>query len=120
MGKKILIVEDEILIGMMLAQTIAEVGYQVCEVVTTGEEALKAVQAEQPDAVLMDISLNGIMDGIDAAKRIKEKQDVPIIFFTGYQDKSLVERAMKTNPFAILDKMGPMDDILATLERVFA
>lgn len=119
MGKKILIVEDEVLIGMMLSYNIEEFGYDVQEVVTTGEEAIASAQSDPPDAILMDISLTGSMDGIDAALLIKAKQDIPILFFTGYQDKELLQRAMSVQPTAILDKLGPADAIREALEGIF-
>lgn len=119
MGKKILIVEDEVLIGMMLSYNIEEFGFDVQEVVTTGEEAIASALSDPPDAILMDISLTGTMDGIDAAQLIKAKQDIPIIFFTGYQDKELLQRAKSVSPWAILDKLGPAEAIKETLEDIF-
>lgn len=120
MGKKILIVEDEVLIGMMLSHNIEDFGFDVQEVVTTGEEAIASAQSAPPDAILMDISLTGSMDGIDAALQIKAKQDIPILFFTGYQDRELLQRAESVQPVAILDKLGPAEAIKEALERLFA
>lgn len=120
MKKKILIVEDEILIGMMLAETIKDFGYYAIEqVATTGEEAIAAVRDESPDAILMDISLSGPMDGIQAAEIIHQKFPVPILFFTGYRDAKLLKRAEATNPVAILDKLGPAEELKEVLDNLF-
>ena len=120
MKKKILIVEDEILIGMMLTENMKDFGFLPCEVSTSAEEALEAVETESPDVILMDISLSGTMDGIETAKRIKQKTDIPILFFTGYQDSQLLERAAATNPVAILDKLGPPEAIKEALDEIFS
>ncbi len=119
MKKKILIVEDEVLIGMMLSNVINNQGLVVQEVVTTGEAAIASVMRDTPDAILMDISLTGTMDGIDAAKAIKATQDIPILFFTGYQDKELMQRVMAVKPAAILNKLDPIDAIEEAFTNIF-
>ncbi|WP_028580713.1 response regulator [Desulfogranum japonicum] len=120
MKKKILIVEDEILIGMMLAENIRDFGYEPYDVATTANEALHAFHQHLPDAILMDISLSGQLDGIDAARLIREHSDVPIVFFTGYRDPQLLQKARTTNPVAILDKLGPVEAIQKILHSIFS
>jgi DNA-binding NarL/FixJ family response regulator len=120
MEKKILIVEDEVLVGMMLASNISKSGFTVQNVVTTAEEAIASVQADPPDAILMDISLTGAMDGIDAASLIKSRSDIPVIFFTGYQDSKMIDRAEAVGPAAIIDKLGPADEIQKVLVEIFS
>lgn len=120
MKKKILIVEDEVLVGMMLSHDIEKLGYVVQEVLTTGDDAIAFAQSDPPDAILMDISLTGTMDGIDAAAIIKRMQNIPILFFTGYQDKKILERARSVQPAAILDKLGPAEAIKEALESIFS
>jgi len=111
MVKKILIVEDEKLIGLMLAEHVREMGCEVTKVVTSGEAAVRAVQNERPDAILMDISLDGVMDGIETAGRIKDIEEIPILFFTGYQDSQLRLRAGALGPFGIIDKLDSTEAI---------
>ncbi len=121
MKKTILIVEDEILIGMMLVQNMLKIGYQPCQdVATSAEEAIAAVKNEQPDVILMDISLAGNMDGIEAAQIIKQEYDIPVLFFTGYRDAQLIKRAEAVNPVAILDKLGPPEALQEALSSLFA
>ena len=119
-SRKVLIVEDEVLVGMMLARKIEERGFSVCEVVGTGEEAVSATDHHAPGVILMDVSLGGEMDGIEAGQRIRETSSVPIIFFTGYyQDKNLLARAKEIQPLAVMDKLETMDKIVTVLERAF-
>ena len=115
MAKKILIVEDELLIGLMLAENVKELGCRVTEVVTNGEAAIRTVHNDQPDAILMDISLDGTLDGIETAQRIRAEQDIPILFFTGYQDPHLLLRARAVNPIGIIDKLDTTEAIREAL-----
>jgi two-component system, response regulator PdtaR len=111
MAKKILIVEDEKLIGLMLAENVRDLGCQVTKVVTNGQAAVRAVESERPDAILMDISLDGGMDGIEAARIIKAEHDIPVLFFTGYLDPQMYMRANAVNPVGIVDKLDTTDAI---------
>jgi two-component system, response regulator PdtaR len=111
MIKKILIVEDEPLIGLMLAENVKELGCQVTRVVTSGEAAVREVQSERPDGILMDISLGGQMDGIETARVIKAEKDIPVLFFTGYQDLPLLQRANSVHPVGIVNKLDSTEAI---------
>jgi len=111
MARKVLIVEDEKLIGLMLAEHVRELGCRVTKVVTSGEAAILAVANEWPDAILMDISLDGVIDGIETARLIKDIEEVPILFFTGYQDLQLLERAGTINPVGVVDKLDSTEAI---------
>lgn len=120
MEKVVLIVEDEVLVGMMLARKIEQHGFLVSDVVGTGEDAVLAVHRKLPGVVLMDVSLGGEMDGIEAAKEIRSAYDVPIVFFTGYRkDERLLESAESVRALAVLDKLGPTKKIIEALEGAF-
>ena len=103
---KILIVEDEALSALDLQRILERVGYAV-QVATTGEEAVELAGKENPDVVLMDINIDGSMDGIQAAQKICLELGIPVIFMTGYSDEEMIEKAKQTNPSAILSK--PLD-----------
>lgn len=113
----IMIVEDEVLIGLMLTKNLRSSGYTVCEVVTTGEEAIARVGTNRPDVILMDVTLAGEMNGIEATKKIKAEHDVPVIIFSGYNDISFLEQALEAGPVAVLEKLGPFSDIIAAIEK---
>ncbi len=105
---RILIVEDEREIADDLRETLEEFGYQVTDVVSSGEDALKAIERIEPDLVLCDIKINGYMDGIQTAERIKKRLNIPIIFLTAHFERELLDRAKKTHPVNYILK--PFDE----------
>jgi YesN/AraC family two-component response regulator len=111
----ILIVEDELLVGLALKIELRKAGYRICGMVTSGEDALEAVRNELPDVVIMDIRLLGKMDGIEAASQIRSFSSSKIIFTTGYQDPELKKRASLLNPIAYLIKPVNWHDVDAIL-----
>lgn len=114
---QILIVEDEVLVGMMLARKLRSYGYDVGEVATTGEEALQRAEDEQPHVILMDVTLAGEISGIEAAGRIKKAHNIPIIIFSGYDSALISKQTEEIKPVAVLSKMGPIADITSAIER---
>jgi CheY-like chemotaxis protein len=114
---KVLVVEDEVLIGLMLVKKLRAYGYEVGDVVTTGEDSIEFAGKIRPSVVLMDVTLAGQMNGIEAARQIKNKYGIPIIIFTGYNDRLLHDQARQIDPVAILAKMDPISDIIAAIEK---
>jgi PAS domain S-box-containing protein len=98
MSAKILVVEDERITAEDIKGALESVGYKVPGIISSGEEAIKKAEELQPDLVLMDIMLEGEMDGIEAAEEIKKHYDIPVIYLTAYSDKSTLERAKRTEP----------------------
>jgi len=98
------IVEDEGMIAMLLRELLIREGFDVVCTVKTGKEAVECVRERNPEIMLMDINLNDDMDGIEAATRIREFSDIPIIFLSAYTDSSTKERAEKVRPYAFLQK----------------
>jgi CheY-like chemotaxis protein len=101
---KILIVEDEAIIAMGIQMELELAGYEVCQIVATGEQAVACVAQSPPDLVLMDSRLAGKMDGVEAARLILEMHPLPIIFMTGYAVEEMMERAQGLNPLGYLIK----------------
>jgi diguanylate cyclase (GGDEF)-like protein len=101
---RILVVEDEALVGEELRQRLTHLGLAVDGPVRSGTEAIRLVKASTPDLVLMDIRLAGAMDGIHAAGSIRSMCDVPIVFLTAFSDDVTIERARQTDPFGYLPK----------------
>jgi CheY-like chemotaxis protein len=102
--KKIMVVEDEIIIAKELEIILETMGYEVCALETSGEEAVIRVEACQPDLILMDINLIGDIDGIEAAAQIQEKFDIPVVYLTAFGDQALLERAKITKPYGYILK----------------
>lgn len=103
-SKRIMIVEDEHVVALGLQETLELSNYQVGAVARTGDEAIQKATEVRPDLVLMDIQLKGSMDGVEAATRIRQNLDIPIIYLTAYSDESTLKRAKVAEPFGYLLK----------------
>jgi CheY-like chemotaxis protein len=93
----VLIVEDEAIVALDTQELLQGLGYGVCGIASSGEEAVEKAAAVRPDLVLMDIWLKGEMDGIEAADRIIPLS-IPVIYATAHSDPTTLERAMRTRP----------------------
>ncbi len=113
---KILIVEDEFIIGFGIQHILEKNNYQVCGIYGKGEEAIQKAFELKPSLILMDINLSGDIDGIEAAEEIRKHLNLPIIFLTSYVDNLTVTRAKKSEPFAYLVKPVDSKELLITIE----
>lgn len=113
---RILIVEDDVLVAQNLTAHLEHIGYEVLARVASGAAALASVAAIQPDLVMMDIVLEGPMDGIHAAQQIRSRFDVPVLYLTTYLDEPLFQRAKVTEPFAYLLKPFNERELQLTIE----
>ena len=99
MGKvQVLIVEDEAIVSMDLRYKLEAMGHLVLAEVGSGEEAVEAASRLLPDVVLMDIRLNGKMDGIDAAGEIRRQLNIPVVYLTSHADNDTLARVKATEP----------------------
>jgi signal transduction histidine kinase len=105
---KILVVEDESIIALELAEHLTEMGYDVVGRASSGVEAIAKAKELHPDLILMDLVMPGEKSGIDAAEEIKTEMDVPFIFVTAYADEEHVKSAKKVEPFGYIVK--PYED----------
>ncbi len=117
--KRILVVEDEEPVARDLARRLAGFGFEVLAVAASGEEAVRIAEAERPELALMDICLEGPMDGIDAALAIRERLAIPVVFLTAYADEKLVERARRVEPSGYIIKPFDPLTLRTTLEIAF-
>ncbi|MGB7970061.1 MAG: response regulator [Methanobacterium sp.] len=108
MSSKILIVEDEIIIAIDLKIRLEDLGYYVPGIAINGRDAIKKTGEKNPDIILMDILLNGDKDGIEVAQQIRNQYNIPIIYLTGSQNDSMIERAEITEPYGYINK--PFDN----------
>lgn len=105
---RVLIVEDESIIALATKANLKRMGCEVVGTAATGQQAVDYAVKKKPDVVLMDIMLEGSMDGIEAATRIRERNpDMPIIYCTAYTDSGTRGLAAHTNPKAFMGK--PLD-----------
>ena len=112
--RKILIVEDEMISAYNLAENLEELGYLVSDIVMRGEDVISQVKSNPPDLILMDIQLDGKMNGIEVTAAIQE-YDIPVIYLSGLRDNDTVEAAINTRPYGYLTKPVKFEDIKTTL-----
>lgn len=90
---QILIIEDEPVSALALRRMLENLGYTVSDILDSGEEAIGKVETLNPDLILMDISLSGTIDGIEAATRINRSHRIPVVYLTGNVDHEVIRRA---------------------------
>jgi PAS domain S-box-containing protein len=95
-NERILVVEDEGIVALHMENSLKKLGYVVPAIVVSGEEAIKKAEELHPDLILMDVVLNGDMDGIEASREIQARFDIPIVYVTAFGDDSTLNRAKKT------------------------
>ena len=113
---RILIVEDESLIALDVSRRLTKLGFEVCGIVATGEQAVTLAAELKPDLMLMDIFLRGPIDGIVAAAVIRERHDLPIVFLTANSDEKTLNRAKFAYPASYLLKPFKERELQITVE----
>lgn len=116
--KQILIVEDEVLLALSLSMDLRAAGYAVADTIGTGAEAVERVKDTPVDLVIMDIGLPGSMDGVAAAREIREFSDVPIVFLTGYADRAEDTELARIKPLGFLVKPVSLSRLNPLIESV--
>ncbi len=116
MKKRILIVEDETMIAKDIESKLRDIEYEPLSIVRSGEEAVDKAGELKPDLVLMDIMLDGKIDGVEAAGQIKDRFNIPVVYLTAYTDDSILERAKLTGPFGYIIKPFGERGLRSTIE----
>lgn len=104
MQYRIFLVEDEPIIASGIVRKLEQLGYEVTGRTGSGESAVRMVDSNPPDLVLMDIKLEGRMDGIETAGEIRKRHDVPVVFLTAFADEATIQRATGQEPFGYIVK----------------
>jgi len=115
---KILIVEDEMVIAANISLQLSNLGYDVTGIVPRGEEALLHIKQNQPDIVLLDIQLKGVLDGVETALAMQVDYNIPIIYLTANADDDHFNRTKTTNPYAFISKPFKKLDLQRAIELV--
>jgi two-component system, cell cycle sensor histidine kinase and response regulator CckA len=113
---RIMIVEDESIVALDIRRHVEKAGHAVMAVFASGETAVEKFEAFEPDLVLMDIRLQGEMDGVEASRIIKQRYGVPVILLTAYADDHTVRRAIETEPFGYIIKPFEDRELRTTIE----
>ncbi|WP_404425604.1 EAL domain-containing protein [Thalassospira australica] len=112
----VMIVEDERIVALHLRQQLARLGYDRTSVHSAGVNALNAIENDAPDIILMDIHIDGDMDGIETAAGIPQHLMIPIIYLSAYSEDTTLERARKTRPYGFLLKPFSERELHATIQ----
>ena len=115
-NRKLLIVEDQVIIALDLKNTLENLGYDVLGIAGSGEECLEMVSRDKPDLVLMDIMLSGDIDGITAATILRAAYDIPVIYLTAHSDEAFLKKANLTGPYGYIVKPIEEKDLYTSIE----
>ena len=115
-GSRILIVEDELIVALDIQTRLERKGYFITGTASRGKEAIALVEANQPDLVLMDIKLDGEIDGIETAERIHTFADVPVVYLTAFADEQTLQRAKLSQPFGYILKPFEERELITNIE----
>ena len=113
---KVLIVEDEALIAEDLSDSLKDFGFTVTDIVASGETCFDSINLQSPDIVIMDINLQGKLDGIETARILNQTHKLPFIFLTSNSDTNTVSRAIPLNPHAFISKPYNKNDLKIAIE----
>lgn len=117
--KKVLIVEDDLILNLLYESYFDRLGFETEGELVYGKTAIELAKKIEPDLIVMDISLEGDLDGIDAMNEIRKFSDVPVIYITGNSDPLHVKRAKETNYLDYLTKPIEFEDLKESLEKHF-
>ncbi len=113
---RILVVEDERIVAEDLRVRLQKMGYAVPSIVSSGDEAIRELEKNGTDLVIMDIVIKGEMDGIETADIIRSRFDVPVVYLTAYADEEMLNRARITEPFGYIVKPFDERELHITIE----
>ena len=114
----IMVVEDEGVVSIDIRNMLKKAGYSIAAVAFQGDEAVEKAELSAPDIVLMDIGLKGEIDGIEAAKKIRDRFQIPVVFLTGFADKVTMTKAQEVNPSGFIIKPINEEELKKTLEDI--
>src|SRR5690554_268977 len=115
--KKIIVVEDEVIVAKDIAESLEKIGYEVVNTFSKREKLLSFLEKENKiDLILMDIMLSGNITGIETAGKIKEKYNIPVVFLTAYADEKTIDKAKIVEPYGYIIKPFKEIDLRTSIE----
>ncbi len=117
--KRILVVEDEVIIAEDLKLILKRLGYPDVSIVRSAYKAMEIIKKEKTDLVLIDIKLEEEMTGIELSEKVNEEYNIPFIFVTAFSEKEIVESAMKKRPVAYLLKPIQDNELANYIKDIF-
>ncbi|NGP75601.1 response regulator [Balneolaceae bacterium YR4-1] len=120
-GKKVLIVEDDLLISMLEQRMLTNLGFKISETVTSGEEAVDVFGNQHIDLIIMDIALEGKLDGVEASQQVRKSEpSVPIIFISGNIKQYEDEISKLSSPIIKISKPFTSQDLSEAVDQIFS
>lgn len=119
-AKKILIVEDDKMLCTIFEMFLTDLGYELTGIAQTGVDAIGKCDANKPDVVLMDIHLKGNIDGIEAAKKIHEAYNIPVVYVTSDIEQETIQKAIYKNTYGFLMKPIYQSSLRVAIEFAYA
>lgn len=116
--KTVLIVEDDLILNLLYESFLEKLGFETHGELVYGKTAVDMTKQSNPDLILMDIALEGDMNGIEAANKIRTFSNVPVIFITGNSDPEHKDRAMETSNSYYLVKPVELEDLKRILKKI--
>jgi CheY-like chemotaxis protein len=116
--KRIIVVEDEGIVAMDISKCLSTLGYEVVFVADSGEKTLDMLEREQSDLILMDVELKGRLNGLETARAVKEKYNIPVVFLTAFEDETTLNKIHELGYNGYLVKPFEDEELRKTVEKV--
>ncbi len=117
--QSILVVEDELIVAKHIEKQLIKSGYKVTAIVNNGKSALKEIKRIAPDLILMDVRIEGDLDGIETSALINKKYKIPIVYLTAFTEKNTIDRAKTTEPYGYIIKPFSAKNLETTVEIAY-
>lgn len=117
--QSILIVEDELLIGLDIAQKLEQLGYIITDTALNPDGALASISKQKPDLILMDINLKSCINGIELSHKIRDSHSIPVVYLTSYSNKGIIDEAITTDPYGYIIKPYTNASLNSVLKTAF-
>ncbi len=114
---RVLIVEDEIIVASEIKLRLEAMGFKVIGIVNNGRDAIAKANENYPDVILMDITLKGKMDGLEATRKITRETDIPVIFITAHTDAPTLDSAREASSHGIFTKPFSDDELKSAIQQ---
>ncbi|MCX7798190.1 MAG: response regulator [Melioribacter sp.] len=115
--KKILIVEDEVIVALELKHRLTKLGYDVIGVASNAEKAIEIICSNKPDLILMDLKLRGKMNGLELAEKVYNDHTIPSLFITAFFDEETLNKVKQKLSFEILQKPFSPEELIKAIKR---
>jgi CheY-like chemotaxis protein len=120
LSPRILIVEDEGIVANHIATLLQGAGYEIAGIAASSQEVFASISEQPPDLILMDIHIEGLMDGIETAEEVLKDLVIPIIYLSAHADRLTVDRAKASGPFQFLTKPINWTRLFEAIEETVA